>query len=354
MKPHIKTLIEGALLAPSGDNLQPWRIIADGRSDRIGIILDKSRDQSPMNSGYRMSRIAIGAMIENLVQLAEAMGLVLDIKICPENNEFLVIVSVSGEVSGDGADIASKLASRVSNRKAYDGNPVPEDMQKKLLAATAGDEGMIHWVFEKKRLELLGELIGRSDACMFNYSKVRKSFVASVRFDLPSDAGATHGLSSGSLELSSADIIGVRMFKFMPDFLYNAAKVGDKFINATKNLIHSSSGLCLIRQTRIEDREDILLGQRVQRVWLLLSGHGFAVQPMNSLVVLSNMIYHDAVPYGTTRLLILELLKELSENFSESGDSHPGFIFRFGYAAPPTAKNGRLPFAEQVIEGTVE
>jgi hypothetical protein len=353
MKPHIKKLLSAALLAPSGDNLQPWRVVLDSSSDRIGIILDPSRDQSPMNSGQRMSRIAIGAMLENIVQLADAMRLSLEIEMCPGGKDFLIVVTVSGEVSTEGSDFFRFLGERVSNRRVYDGRPVPEDLQKKLQGETGNDDFKVHWVFEKEKLQQLGELLGKSDACMFSSFKVRKSFIGTVRFDLPRNEGAEHGLSLGSLEAGTGDVIGLRLLKYMPDFLFKAVKAGDKISDAAKNFIHSSSGLCVISQPEISDRSDIRLGQLMQRVWLCLGKHGLAVQPMNSMVILSNMKHYNQVPAGIDTSEMLDLLKEFNNHFPELDNNYPGFIFRFGYAAPPTAKNKRLSLDMQVVEGTV-
>ena len=65
-----KTLISAAVLAPSGDNTQPWRFEIDEDASTIKVMVDESRDRSPMNAGQRMSRIACGAAVENMIRTA--------------------------------------------------------------------------------------------------------------------------------------------------------------------------------------------------------------------------------------------------------------------------------------------
>ena len=60
----LETLIAAGIQAPSGDNTQPWRFMVDSQARTIAAHVDETRDPSPMNSGQRMSRIAVGAAVE--------------------------------------------------------------------------------------------------------------------------------------------------------------------------------------------------------------------------------------------------------------------------------------------------
>ena len=70
----LEQLVAAAIRAPSGDNTQPWRFILHRASHRIEVHVDEMRDSSPMNAGQCMSRIACGAAIENIFQMARARG----------------------------------------------------------------------------------------------------------------------------------------------------------------------------------------------------------------------------------------------------------------------------------------
>src|SRR6266545_357605 len=69
-----ESLLAAACRAPSGDNTQPWRFIVDPDGGRVALQVDETRDPSPMNAGQRMARIAVGAVLENLLRAAEGHG----------------------------------------------------------------------------------------------------------------------------------------------------------------------------------------------------------------------------------------------------------------------------------------
>ena len=58
-------ILQSGRASGSSKNTQPWRFEVEG--DRIAVLLDETRDPSPMNSGQRMARIALGAALENRV-----------------------------------------------------------------------------------------------------------------------------------------------------------------------------------------------------------------------------------------------------------------------------------------------
>src|ERR1700722_14443317 len=60
--PHIERILDAAHLAPSRDNLQPWRFVVD--SETVSFFVDHERDRSPANAEGRMARMAVGAAIE--------------------------------------------------------------------------------------------------------------------------------------------------------------------------------------------------------------------------------------------------------------------------------------------------
>src|SRR5579863_5637278 len=68
----IGRILECGAMAPSGDNLQPWTVVAG--TEAIGLSVDRSRDRSLYNFQGRASLIALGAMIENLTLAGRQFG----------------------------------------------------------------------------------------------------------------------------------------------------------------------------------------------------------------------------------------------------------------------------------------
>lgn len=336
-----RALLAAAIQAPSGDNTQPWRfVIEDG--DRIAFLLDPTRDPSPMNSGQRMARIAIGAALENLWRTAERNG--WSVSEVESSGEALAVLQVVGAGMAPTADPV--IAQRTTNRKPYDGRPVPAEVLAALAHQTPPLQGVVtHWIVGRERLAELAALIGRCDATMFGEPSMRHAFLANVRFDAAPDAKVEEGLSLGSLELGAADRTALRLMRRLPEWLVRALGARKVFQAKATELIASSSGLCVVAATGEDERTDLLVGRAMQRAWLALTAHGLAAQPMMTLPVLQNALRH-----GTLELIIAlgrdhveSLGRQFRQLVPELGTARPAFLLRFGYAPPPTARVGRRP-----------
>ena len=64
MDPRIKTVLEYAIMAPSGDNCQPWKFSVEEM--HVKLFNDPDRDHSLYNLDQRASLVAHGAFLENL------------------------------------------------------------------------------------------------------------------------------------------------------------------------------------------------------------------------------------------------------------------------------------------------
>jgi nitroreductase len=144
----LRSLVEAATRAPSGDNTQPWRFALDESAGRIGIHLDETRDPSPMNAGQRMARIALGAALENLLREAEHRGWAFTLERAVPPALAAVRVKVrEGAAPGDAA-----IPARVTNRRPYDGRPAPDAVLSKLSSLTAPLDGVTtHWITGPER-----------------------------------------------------------------------------------------------------------------------------------------------------------------------------------------------------------
>jgi hypothetical protein len=337
----LDTLLAAAVLAPSGDNTQPWTFVVDRKQSVVSIDVDPARDPSPMNAGQRMASIAIGAALENMVQTAEHNGW----------RYLLSGSAVDGPISlalqnvvGDGA-IAPRLAERVTNRRVYDGGEVAPEVVKQLDAATGTLDGVsCRWITDRSALDRLAEMISRADALMLGTKPVRDAFLAKVRFDQPPGAVVDEGLALGSLEVSAMDQRFLKLMPYVPDALLRAMGGRRLFASVAKKLAASASGICLIGADDDSFASRVAVGRLWQRAWLALTDQGLAAQPMMSLCVLRNIQKH-----GTAELLekigrnqVEVLLQELERFCDQWQCSTADALMRFGFSAAPTTRAGRL------------
>jgi nitroreductase len=337
----LATLLEAAVRAPSGDNTQPWRFALDPAAGRIAIHLDPTRDPSPMNSGQRMARIALGAALENILRTTTGNGWTVRLEDDP--GPAVAALRLEGAPPGPVA-VEAVLRQRVTNRRNYDGRPAPAEALAAAAAATPPLGGVTtHWIVERQRLEGLADLIGRADAVMFGAPAMRHAFLRNVRFDAPPNAEVEEGLSLGSLELGASDRVALKLMRRMPQWLFRLGGAG-KFAAKARQLVASASGLCLVVAPDDTEATDLTVGRVMQRAWLALTEQGLAVQPMSSLPVLENALRHGSPELVATlgRSCVEALLDELRRLAPELGGGRLAFLMRFGYAPSPTGRTGRL------------
>jgi hypothetical protein len=353
MRNAVDSLLAAAVKAPSGDNTQPWRFRVDEQGRSILAEPDHSRDPSPMNVGGRMSRIALGAALENILRAARGLG--LDAELAPAPPPAMASVRLNGEAGEGAAPAVAALAGRVTNRKAYDARPVAPDILEGLRGDTPDlDSVSTHWIVGADRLKDLGMVIGRADGTMFGDPSMRRGFLANVRFDAPDLEAVDEGLSLGSLELSGTDRVSLQVMKRVPDWFLKLGGASKVFASKARALVASSSGLCLVVAPDGADWTDLVVGRAMQRAWLSLASRGLAAQPMMSLCVLENARENgdEALRSALGERNLAEIRDAFRALVPEIGDGRLAFLMRFGFAPPPTGRTGRLaPPAVTVGEG---
>jgi nitroreductase len=344
----LHSLLAAAVRAPSGDNTQPWRFVVDEPAGTVAIELDPTRDPSPMNAGQRMARIALGAALENLYRTADRLGWAA--APAPAEGPALAAIRLEPPASGAAADPGpdAALLARATNRRPYDGRPVPDATRAALMAATPPLEGTrTAWVVGPDRLAAWAELIGRADGVMFGEPAMRRAFLANVRFDAAPGAAVDEGLSLGSLELSAADRAALRVMRRLPDGVLRVGGASRVFAAKAKALVAGASGLCLVAAPDDSEATDLAVGRAMQRAWLALTERGLAAQPMMSLPVLANAL--DAGAPALVAALGVDRVSALRESARalapELNGARLAWVMRFGFAPAPTGRTGRRPLA---------
>jgi hypothetical protein len=339
----LDALLLAASRAPSGDNTQPWCFEIDEEARRIFLLLEETRDPSPMNCGQRMARIALGACLENILRTAPRYGWIAELE---EATPPILAAIHLREASRQSDPLGRVIPDRVTNRRFYDGQPLPSGVLNQLRWDTAVFKRVsTHWILDRSRIGALAALIGRADATMFRAASMRRAILSKIHFELPPHAEPDEGMSPASLELSAVERSVLRLLPRLPNWVVRTSGILGGFAAKTRRLVESASGLCLLVAPDYAPQTDLHVGQTMQCVWLALTAQGLAVQPMMSLLVLENVLDNgspellDAL--GSKRLTALRA--EFRRLAPEIGQGRPAFLLRFGYAPPPSGRTGRMP-----------
>lgn len=342
-------LIEAAVLAPSGDNTQPWRFVVDRDAMRIDFLVDERRDPSPMNAGQRMARLAVGAALENALRAGRHLG--WDVETQPACSGALASLRIVGRDAPHKA-IDPVILSRCTNRRPFDARPLSAGTIGWLKRSIVGFPEMDHrWVFDRSRIERLASLIGRADAAMLSDPTMRAAFLSSVRYDAAVDEAVLEGLCVGALELARAQRIALRFVSRVPDRVLKASGFRAICARAARHLVSRSSGLCVITEPLGTPASEIQAGRVLERAWLAMTEQAMAVQPMMSPAILENLVRRggcdgvDSLDYNAAS----NLVKEFKSVLALREQDRLAFIMRFGFAGPPSARTGRRPL-DDVME----
>ncbi|MGE3806995.1 MAG: hypothetical protein AB7K24_20215 [Gemmataceae bacterium] len=344
--PRLATLLEAAVLAPSGDNMQPWLFKVDAEANTLDLHLSEWADRSPLNLGRRMDRIALGAAFTNMVRTADHLGRVLEAS--PPLAPALASLQVGAERASAG-HVPAEVKARVTNRRLYHGTLLAHKTRRDLEALDHGLPGItLHWVFDGAARGRWAELIARADRLMFGLAEIRNALLGNVRFDAPASAEVDRGLSLGSLELSAVETLGMKSLRVLPDWLLKQSGLLRLFAKHAHDLVASSSGLCLLVGPDGSQASDFLIGQAMQQVWLELTRLELAVQPMMSLLILENIDDQGGAELvdQVGRVAIQSLRDDWRAVVPELSARRPGFLLRFGVAESPTSRTGRIPWQQ--------
>ena len=341
--PVADALLAAAVRGPSSDNTQPWRFTVDSKTGRIAFYVDEGRDRSPLNAGQRMSRLALGSAIENLLQTASVNGWTVAEEAPPAPALAMFRVSDDGGVppKADGP-----LAARVTNRRLYSGRRLAGPVLERLAAKTPDFEGVkTHWILSRHRIEALAKLAARAEVLVFSKASLRRARLSRIRFDRKRGEEVTEGLPVASLELSRAHEAFLSRVASLPDWLVSTIGFARSVGSAAEKLILSASALCVVVAPDAGEVSDLAAGRALQRAWLALTEEDLVAQPMQSLVVLETILARGAprLVASLSKAKLAALHDELRAWLPEIGSGSPAFFMRLGDAPAPGGRTGRQP-----------
>ena len=343
MHPHIAEILEAARLAPSRDNLQPWRFHVDGEVVSFGI--DAERDPSPLNAGGRMARIAVGAAIENALLRARRIG--ATIRFQEPRPGALVTVTFAG--SKRVPEMETGLARRATCRLEYDARAADDETFTALRDATPVLETVrAHW-FGRERVRVLAPILEEAVALLYGNAAARAAMFAAMRFDARDREEVAHGLSIGSLELSGSERVTLDEIRRAGETPTAAAIA--KIAAHERKLVESASGVCFFSATGDDPTVDVNVGRAFELAWLALTRRGLVAQPISAIAALEAMVALDE--RGTLSAAEIERARAIIDAHRAAVPSiekgaRVGIALRFGWAEGATAKVGRRRLEESV------
>ncbi len=339
----ISTLVAHAMAAPSGGNCQPWHFIYEGHT--LSLVHEFERSTNYLDFDDAATHVAFGAAIENVELVASKMGLATRITLFPDAKDARLVASIELERAPQTTPdaLVEQVALRCSNRRLGPRTPLSNVEKSALASSVDGHMAALRLVDDASSLEVLKDVLGKSDRLRMLSETMHREMFAELRFSKADAERTRDGIDIVTLEATPADVEVLNLLSSWSN-LAEVKKIGEGagLGRATEKAVASASaiGIVTVRSLAREDR--IAAGRSFQRVWLKATELGLALQP---LAPLAFFFLRAAQEPGSFADDELETLQGLRARFDSTFELSPGetplMIFRLAHAGAPTARSLR-------------
>ena len=352
MKEDLKRIIADAILAPSGENCQPWKFIV--RDNTFELLLLPERDRSQYGWGQRASYMANGAFIENFRISALEYGYESKITLLPEDSNPHIVARISLNKSSVKKDELYKyIAKRSSNRKPYCKYEL-KDNEKNELFTASNISDMVHLYISTDQAvkKTLGKVGSTNEKVMLENEHLHNFFFSHINWNKEEDDEKKIGFYIDTLELPPPAKV---MFKILRNWkfarllnIFGFNKLV-AFQNSVVNSKSAAFGALTIGDMSV--KSFIEAGMVLERIWLTATKLGLSFQPVTGILFFMHKVRaNDTSLFANNQVeYIKSAYKDVLSSFSLSDDDLVVFMFRVGKGGDPTARSARFS-PEEVIE----
>lgn len=317
---QIREIIRYATLSPSPHNTQPWLFWVEGRTVRI--LPDYRRSQPHADPDDRDLFIGLGCLAETLVIAARGAGWESEVTPLPAGERECIRVDLHPADPKPDDPLWRMIPVRHTNRRIYDGRPLPAADQKALAAVPleVGTHLVLH-TEASVRDEVL-DLVTAGNRIHLGDPAFKAELVSWIRFNRREAMATGDGLLTAAIGVPS-----------LPGWLgrqlvSRLVLTPEHESRADQRRIGSASGLLSVVSERNDAAAWIATGRSFVRLLLTATRTDLRTAHLNQ------NWHHPQLKPGLQRAL-------------DVGDRHPQVLVRLGYAAPlPHSPRRRL---EQVL-----
>ncbi len=342
---QIRDLVSCGIMAPSGGNCQPWRF--EYTKGRLRCIHDVSRSRGMLDYGNNASYLAFGAVVENIELAAATMGLATTIEPFPSESDAAEVcwLSFAPTQTPPSDELCEYIATRVSNRRLSERQPLPEGAEPQLRAAAELYGARFQLTENPEHLDRLAEVLGRGEKIRLLSQTLHQEMMSEVRWSAEEAAKTRDGLDLQTLELTPTDLAGMQLLSSWPLMkLVREIGGGEGLERPTRKAVAAASAVGLVSAAGTSPADYFTAGRAVQRVWLTATKLGLAFQPMTALMYLfARMVHGEGKGFDSEELDELKVLRtKLGRVFEIHDDRAEAMVFRLAQAGAPSARSLRV------------
>jgi hypothetical protein len=345
-KHTIEKIISYGILAPSGENCQPWKFVVRGNTieayDRPEI------DNSLYGWGRRPSYIAHGTLLENMLLCAQHMGFVGKVESFPKTDESTLVFRLTLE-PGPIATVPlfESIPKRISNRKPYKKESLTKAEQEEFLSLnSASNTARFVLVEDKEKVKSLGAIGGINERILFGNKLLHSFFFNHINWTKEEDSKKSTGFFIDTLELPPPAKVLFKPVISKWSIMSKLGKIGFPSLIAKGNgqIYGSSPAIGLIVIPDLKPKSFFSAGRLLEQIWLTATKNNLYMQPLTGVLFFKLKIMGNETEGLNNKEI--KLINESYQTIQSIAGSDPSeviaMMFRIGHAEAPTARSSRL------------
>lgn len=331
-------LAVAAMRAPSGGNVQPWRIGV--RPDGVDIGIAPSHT-STMDVGFRGSAVAVGAALLNTRIAAAAHGALGEVVVSEDAGgvPLQVRLRLGAGADADLAGLFGAMMARETNRHHGEPHPIDADLVAALAAAAEHQGGRLRLLTERDDMARAATIFAAADRIRFLTPHLHEEMISELRW--PGDPDPDAGIDVRNLEFDDGDMAVLGVLR-RPDVMAQLAgwDAGSALGDDMRDRVLASSALAVITVPGHNLRDYATGGSAVEAVWITAQQRGLGAQPVSPVFLYAQTAedLHELSPSFARELGTLQ--REFDELIGLGADESIALTLRLA-STPPTSLPSR-------------
>lgn len=331
-------LAVAAMRAPSGGNVQPWRIGVRPDEVEIGIAPTYT---STMDIGFRGSAVAVGAALLNTRIAAAAHGALGEVSVVEDAGgvPLQVRLRLGTGTDADLAGLFAAMMARETNRHHGEPHPIDGELVTALTAAAEHQGARLRLLTGRAEMERAAMIFAAADRIRFLTPHLHAEMISELRW--PGDPDPDAGIDVRILEFDEGDMAVLGVLR-RPDVMAQLAGwgAGSALGDDMRDRILASSALAVISVPGRNLRDYAAGGSAVEAVWITAQQRGVGAQPVSPVFLYAQTAedLHELSPSFAGELGTLQ--REFDDLIGLGADESIALTLRLAHT-PPTSLPSR-------------
>jgi len=339
-----KALLEAGILAPSGDNSQPWHFA--WREDGLNVALDEALSDNFFEVDQVGALASAGAVAANVELEAAARGWHTELEWFPEGDGGPVARLTFEPAEPEPSPLAAAISDRCVNRRPFDRQPLPAEWLAHQVEDAATSATTLSWLTGHDDLARVRRVIQLADWVRYTHRRAHESLMAELRFSRAEAEATRDGMAIPTLEAGPFAGPFLKMVRPWPRMaLLNRLGAFRGLTLPTTRLAASAPAIGLLSAPTDTPLAFLKGGRAMERIWLAATAEEIRFQPMTvATLFIRRLLRHGPAAFDVSqRRWLEEAWQRLQELFPVSEASAMILLFRVGHGPPARARSLRRP-----------